>query len=307
MGKGNYHGPDNVRERADGKCWDSSYRWPNTWPIKEARKLIDDTGRQRGDLDDQLRKLQSDLAEMRRKYEEAARARTADREKIDDLLVQLSNLEAEINLLKRRIALLEDEIQRLRKENARLQAELQRVRAELDQETLKRIDFQNQVQTLLEEIDFLKRAHDQEIKDLQALAARDTTNENREYFRNELANAIRDIRNEYDALNNANRNDIESWYKVGLLRYSPDDCPIRDCLIFQLKVQEIETQAARQNMEQGYMNDELKRLRQQLADLRGKLADLEARNALLEKQIQELNYQVHQNHVIKSIKLLLYR
>jgi intermediate filament protein if len=101
-------------------------------------------------------------------------------------------------LLKRRIALLEEEVGRLRKENQRLQSELQRVRTELDQETLSRIDYQNQVQTLLEEIEFLRRSHDQEIKDLQAIAARDTTNENREMFRNELANAIRDIRNEYD-------------------------------------------------------------------------------------------------------------
>ncbi|KAI6235772.1 Intermediate filament protein HG-IF1 [Aphelenchoides besseyi] len=240
--------------------------------LTTAKKLIDATSKDRKNLDEDLHKLQQDLAEQRRKYEEAVRGRKGDREKLDDLLVQLSNLEAEINLLKRRIALLEEEVGRLRKENQRLQSELQRVRTELDQETLSRIDYQNQVQTLLEEIEFLRRAHDQEIKDLQAMAARDTTNENREFFRNELANAIRDIRNEYDQLNNANRNDIESWYK--------------------LKVQEIETQSARQNMEQGYMNDELKRLRTQLGDLRGKLADLEGRNALLEKQIQELNYQI---------------
>lgn len=69
---------------------------------------------------------------------------------------------------------------------------------DLDQETLNRIDFQNQVQTLLEEIDFVRRVHDQEIGDLQAMAARDTTPENREYFKNELSSAIRDIRAEYD-------------------------------------------------------------------------------------------------------------
>jgi intermediate filament protein if len=238
--------------------------------INEAKKLIDDTSSARRDLETQVRRLQDELDEQRRKYEEAVRARSGDREKIDDLLVQLSNLESELSLLKRRIALLEEELGRLRKENSRLQAELQRVRAELDQETLNRIDYQNQVQTLLEEIDFIRRSHDQEIKDLQAMAARDTTSENREFFRNELASAIRDIRNEYDALNNKNRSDIESWYK--------------------LKVQEIETQSARQNMEQGYQKDELKRLRQQLTDLRGKLGDLEGRNSLLEKQIQELNY-----------------
>lgn len=108
-----------------------------------------------------MRKLQDEVNELRRKFEQAVRERKADREKLDDLLVQLSNLEAEINLLKRRIALLEEEISRLRKENLRLQSELQRVRTELDQETLQRIDYQNQVQTLLEEIEYLKRAHEQ--------------------------------------------------------------------------------------------------------------------------------------------------
>lgn len=112
----------------------------------------------------------------------------------------------------------------------------------------------------------------QEIKELQALAARDTTAENREFFKNELAGAIRDIRNEYDNAAAVNRNDMESWYK--------------------LKVQEIQTQSARQNMEQGYQKEETKRLRSQLTDLRGKLGDLESRNSMLEKQVQELSYQL---------------
>lgn len=46
---------------------------------------------------------------------------------------------------------------------------------------------------------------------------------------------------------------------------------------YRLKVQEIQTQSARQTMEQGYAKEEVKRLRTQLADLRGKLADLESR------------------------------
>lgn len=54
-----------------------------------------------------------------------------------------------------------------------------------------------------------------------------------------------------------NRTDMESWYK--------------------LKVQEIQTQSTRQNLEQGYAKEEVKRLRVQLSELRGKLADLEGR------------------------------
>ncbi|VDP03112.1 unnamed protein product, partial [Soboliphyme baturini] len=215
-----------------------------------------------------VRQLRSDF-DFR--YEEALRLREGDREKIDGQLTQLSEYESEINLLRRRIQNLEEEVNRLKKENVRLQNELQKARSDLDQETLNRIDYQNQVQTLLEEIDFIRRVHEQEIKELQALAARDTTAENREYFKNELALAIRDIRNEYDTITAQNKNDMESWYKLKVRR---------------------ETQSARQTMETGYQKEETKRMRVQLGDLRGKLADLESRNSLLEKQVQELTYQL---------------
>lgn len=88
--------------------------------LQEAKKLIEDTSNSRRELEGQVRKMQEELDEQRRKYEEAVRARSGDREKLDELLVQLSNLEAEINLLKRRLALLEEELGRLRKENSRL-------------------------------------------------------------------------------------------------------------------------------------------------------------------------------------------
>uniref|UniRef100_A0A5S6QTH2 Intermediate filament protein ifa-1 n=1 Tax=Trichuris muris TaxID=70415 RepID=A0A5S6QTH2_TRIMR len=240
--------------------------------LAEARKLIDDTAKSKAGLESQISRLQTELADFRKKYEEAVRQREGDRENIDGLLTQLSEFEAEANLLRRRLQGLEDEAARLKKENVRLQSELQKARTDLDQETLNRIDYQNQVQTLLEEIDFIRRVHDQEIKELQALAARDTTAENREFFKNELALAIRDIRNEYDAISVQNKSDMDSWYK--------------------LKVQEIQTASARQTMETGYQKEEVRRLRTQMGDLRGKLADLESRNSLLEKQVQELTYQL---------------
>uniref|UniRef100_A0A8R1DH11 Uncharacterized protein n=1 Tax=Caenorhabditis japonica TaxID=281687 RepID=A0A8R1DH11_CAEJA len=240
--------------------------------ITTAKTVISQTGKDKEDAEKEIRKLQDQLNEFRKKYDEANAGRAEDRQKIDDLLVELSTLEAEINLLKRRIALLEEEVARLKKENARLVSELQRVRVELDQETLLRIDNQNKVKTILEEIDFMKRGFDSELKDLQAIAARDTTNENREFFKNELANAIREIRSEYEQMMNGNRNELESWY--------------------QLRVQEINTQSNRQNAEHNYQKEEVKRLRSQTGELRGKLSDLESRNVLLEKHIEELNYQL---------------
>ncbi|KAI6188695.1 Cytoplasmic intermediate filament protein [Aphelenchoides besseyi] len=240
--------------------------------LKQARRVYEEAEKLRNDLLEECRLLQEDINSYRRKYDDALRSRELNKEQLEDLLNRLSALESELNLLRRRISNLEADLGSTKRENHHLITALQRARTDLDQETLNRIDYQNQAQTLIEEIEFLRRAHDSEIRDLQAMASRDTTSENREYFKNELAAAIRDIRGEYDQLTTVHRTDMESWYK--------------------LKVQEIQTQSARHNMEQTYAADEIKRLRSQLSDLRGKLADLEGRNAILEKNLEELNFQL---------------
>lgn len=255
-------------------------RWgKDTWSIKEkyageltdARKLMDDTGRQRAEIEVQIARLQDDISEYRRRYDEAVRLRHTDKDQIDHLNSSVGDASAEINLLRQRFKSLGDELSRLNKDNGRLWDELQKARGDLDQETLSRIDFQNQVQTLMEELEFLRRVHDQEVQELQALLSREPS-DTREFFKNELALAIRDIRNEYDIIAQQNKSDMESWYK--------------------LKVQEVQTSSSRQGMESNFQREETKRMRDNIQDLRGKLADLESKNIMLEKQLQELNHQI---------------
>lgn len=236
--------------------------------IKEAKALCDATNHQRLTLEKEIQILHDEVVSYRSQYKEALLKKT---EKYDDLLEKLCKIEADINFLKRKITATEDEIARLRKEKQGLIDELQKSRSELDQETLNRIDFHNQVATLLEEIDFMRRVNESEIRDLQLMASRDTTVENREYFKNELMSAMREIRQEYDQRMQANKTDMESWYRM--------------------KVQEVSTSSARVNVEQGYAKEEVKRLRTYVADIRGKVSDLENRNALLEKEIREHSYE----------------
>ncbi|GMT36836.1 hypothetical protein PFISCL1PPCAC_28133, partial [Pristionchus fissidentatus] len=151
-----------------------------------AKEVIVNTGKEKENVQKDVDKLLKEVNEMKRKFEEATAGRAGDRAALDELLVTFSNLEAEIALLKRRIELLEEEVSRLKKENLRLMSELNRCRTALDQETLLRIDYQNQVQTLLEEVNHIKHQNEKEIQALQARAARDTTPENREFFKNEL-------------------------------------------------------------------------------------------------------------------------
>ncbi|KAL1244095.1 Intermediate filament protein [Trichinella spiralis] len=239
--------------------------------LSDARRTIDDMARQKTEVEVQISRLQDDIAEFRRRYDDTIRLRQADKEQITNLRNMINDSETEINMLRQRYKNLGDELNKYNKDNARFWDELQKARSDLDQETLSRIDFQNQTQTLLEELEFLRRVHDQEVKELQALLSREPT-DTREFFKNELALAVRDIRNEYDIIAQQNKTDMESWYK--------------------LKVQEVQSATNRQGMEGSYQREEIKRMRDHMQDLRGKLADLESKNVMLEKQVQELNHQL---------------
>ena len=60
----------------------------------------------------------------------------------------------------------------------------------------------------------------QELKELAALAYRDTTAENREFWKNELSQVVRDIQAEYDSKIDAVRCEMETFYnlKVAMLK-----------------------------------------------------------------------------------------
>lgn len=63
----------------------------------------------------------------------------------------------------------------------------------------------------------------QELKELAALAYRDTTEENREFWKSELSQAIRDIQKEYDSKVDQIRGDMEGFYN---LKVGKDHCPL---------------------------------------------------------------------------------
>jgi len=54
----------------------------------------------------------------------------------------------------------------------------------------------------------------QELKELAALAYRDTTGENREFWKNEMGHALREIQKVYDDKLETVRGELEAFYNV---------------------------------------------------------------------------------------------
>jgi intermediate filament protein if len=236
--------------------------------LDEARKCLDDADKEKARLEIRVASLEEQLEEMRTRLGEANRAVIEERERNERQNQQLSDYEAEINLMRRRLEILESDREKDKKHIATLQDALNRARVDLDNETLLHIDAENRRQTLEEEIEFLKAVHEQELKELAALAYRDTTAENREFWKNEMGQALREIHQVYDDKLDGMRGELETFYN--------------------LKIQEFRTGATKQNMESVHAKEESKRLRTQLTEQRDRLNDLDAKNAALMRELDSL-------------------
>jgi intermediate filament protein if len=236
--------------------------------LDEARRLLDDGEKEKARLEIRVASLEEQLQEMKQKLDDAYKSLTECKETIEKNNQQLADNDGELSLLRRRLASLESDRDKDKKLILQLQDSLNRARIDLDNETLLHIDAENRRQTLEEELEFLKTVHEQEMKELSALAYRDTTAENREFWKNEMGQALREIQQIYDEKLDAMKGEMETFYN--------------------LKLQEFRTGATRQSMETEHAKEEIRRLRTQMAEIRDKFADLETKNAQLQRELDAL-------------------
>ncbi len=91
---------------------------------------------------------------------------------------------------------------------------IQRITKDLDHETITRIELENQKQSLEDEIYFLKKIHSEEIEELKQMNIVGTTLDPTNFFKHELSNAVKNIRQEYEQLNQQQRTELQTWYQV---------------------------------------------------------------------------------------------
>jgi len=235
--------------------------------LEQARKTIDETTKAKAEVELKVARLEEELADYRRRYEDEAREHAITKANIPKLEKAISERDAQIDFLTKNVDALERELARLKGEIARLQRDLSDAKTAADAEIVARIELESMVQSKDDEINFLKNMYEEKIRQLMDLNF--DSEDYRAMFSNELALALRDIRAEYDAILEAQKGaDNDSWYKA--------------------KFNEMMMTSQRSGNELAGAKDEVKKARAKYAELQKEIMALRAHNAALEERILAL-------------------
>uniref|UniRef100_A0A673BHW7 IF rod domain-containing protein n=1 Tax=Sphaeramia orbicularis TaxID=375764 RepID=A0A673BHW7_9TELE len=144
--------------------------------------------------------FQEELRELRRQMDAIGKER-------DQYQLERDNLAEDMALLKQR---LDDETQK----RADAENNLVAFRKDVDDATLSRLELERKIESLMDEIEFLKKLHDEEIQDVQvSVQTQQLKMEVESSTRPDLTGALRDIRAQYETIALKNMQESEDWYK----------------------------------------------------------------------------------------------
>ncbi|GCC16719.1 hypothetical protein chiPu_0021426 [Chiloscyllium punctatum] len=86
-------------------------------------------------------------------------------------------------------------------------------RKDVDDATLTRLELERKVESLLDEIEFLKKIHNEELRDLQANMQASQLQLEMEVVKPDLTAALKEIRTQYETIATKNVQEAEEWYK----------------------------------------------------------------------------------------------
>lgn len=196
--------------------------------LSEARKLLDDTAKEKALLQLENNKISGLLEDLRQKLDKESTLRQRAEDELKRIERRLHEKESLLVVVTKERKELDNKVKELEQQVKDLQEELDHQKAKIEKEIIQRVDAENRAQTLQEELDFYKQVHEKELAELRVhsetykytldktdsvrsedMAIRDKLQELRDEFEDEAENAKKELEDAYQQKYDQLRNDSD--------------------------------------------------------------------------------------------------
>ncbi|XP_062284216.1 internexin neuronal intermediate filament protein, alpha b [Scomber scombrus] len=226
-------------------------------------------------LEQQNKVLETELVTLRQRQTEPSRLAELYQQEIRELRSQIDELNGEKSQLMIERDNVDDDLQKLRGKyeeefHAREDAEanLKVFKKDVDDATMVRLDLEKKVESLLDEINFLRKVHEEEVVELTDMIQAAQVSVEMEVAKPDLTSALKEIRGQYESMASKNLQSAEEWYKS--------------------KFADLSDQATRSNDAIRASREEMNEFRRQLQSKTIEIESLRGTNESLEKQLREM-------------------
>ncbi|XP_062516532.1 lamin-B1-like [Corticium candelabrum] len=242
--------------------------------LNDARRLLDETAKEKARQQIAASKHASDAEELKIKLtDEATRRQRAENDLESSeraLTTKESTVQAALKDKQRAVAQKTDALRELED----LKKALDQAKSALETETLARVDLENSNQSLREELAFKQQLHEQELEELKArirsINTMTVTLESKlgEEYDDRLARAIDDLRESFENETHQYKDDLDKNY--------------------QDKVDNLQNRLDRETDAVDGLSKDINELNKENTDLNGQIHDLENKIAAKDDRIKEL-------------------
>lgn len=187
--------------------------------LADARRILDETARERARLQIDLGKARSELEEVTKNYKKKDGDLTAAQARFKELESLYNKSEAKLNVALCDNRSLGEEVDDLRAQLAKAEDAHEVAKKQLEAETLLRVDLENRCQSLSEELEFRKNMFEEEVREVRHSHEKrlvEVDSGRQMDFEYKLSEALQDLRKQHDEQVSIYKQELENTFQSKL-------------------------------------------------------------------------------------------